>query len=1112
MLIASLAAASAPTFAQSSAPRTPSPDIPSREEVIVLSPFVVTTDDDTGYQSSNTLAGTKLRTSLKDIAASVSIINQEFLNDVGAHGIDDLLVYTLGTEVSGIGGNYGNASTGGNFTDNLGTIRGATSSTRVRGLASADTTRDYYITEVPLDSYNTERFEVNRGPNSILFGLGSPGGIINNGLIKAALNKDKTRTEFITDQNGTLRGSIDHNEVLIPQKAAVRVALLSSDKRFQQNPAFIRDLRGYLTVTAKPTRSTTVRVSQEWADQNSNKPQTMPPLDNFSYWFDIGKPVYDPTTGIASYLGTVPTDPNLQPITGTAFNSNALTAGWGNGIHPIMENPASSTYGVTGLPGVMGIEGSNSRVRLNGSGTQLANDGMRRLEFNRNYYRALYKSSHPEWDAFWRDSRITDPSIFNFYDEMLEGVNKYEWVQWNTTNINVEQMFGSNAGIELGYDRQDMDNGFANPYDFRSLALALDINTKLPNGLPNPNYARPMIIGSGWRGQTQTFREAYRATAFYDLDFVRGRDSLSLLQKLLGRHVFTGSYSGQMRDAKSYSGRMLYAGTDWGQAESALETTRIVSADNRALNSVVYLGPSLAGASSATGLNLSPVSAQMGIPMGGSINTLYYQSPAVANNKPADLQPWQNKSFTVDQNPRQDMSVIPTGANRKKDEVKSTVFVLNSYWYDSTLVSTVGWRRDDYSSYSATPTTNPANGFIFTDDNAMALAETLQGATSTVNYGLVLRLPPKFRRPSGIINDLALTYNKADNFQPTAQRFDLAGGKIENVVGNTEEFGVNLSLFSGKLDLRATKYETTAALQTNQAFRELIRSTLRRIESQRENNADPNYLIVADPAAVGAWKSWENTPDAQAFANLFEFREVPGMGWVYTDRTDVIVNTSDSRSRGYEFEITANPTKSWRLTFNAARTETVRTNTGESMKLLMAMLDPVWNGTAGALRNSVLDGNTLSNYYLSNVKIGAMKEILLDGSANPEVRKWRANFITNYSVSTGPLKGFNIGGAVRWQDKVAIGYAVMTVPNTTPAQYQYNVTSPYFGPSETKYDAWIGYSRVISKKYRWRIQLNVRSIGDGNYLIPTTAQPDGSIASWRICEPQTWQLTNTLEF
>ena len=52
--------------------------------------------------------------------------------------------------------------------------------TRVRGLSHADNTRDYFLTDIPWDSFNVGRVDISRGPNSILFGNGSPGGIINN--------------------------------------------------------------------------------------------------------------------------------------------------------------------------------------------------------------------------------------------------------------------------------------------------------------------------------------------------------------------------------------------------------------------------------------------------------------------------------------------------------------------------------------------------------------------------------------------------------------------------------------------------------------------------------------------------------------------------------------------------------------------------------------------------------------------------------------------------------------------------------------------------------------------------------------------------------------------
>ena len=54
------------------------------EEVVALSPFIVTSDKDTGYAATNTLAGTRLNTPVKDLGASISIYTKDFLDDIGA--------------------------------------------------------------------------------------------------------------------------------------------------------------------------------------------------------------------------------------------------------------------------------------------------------------------------------------------------------------------------------------------------------------------------------------------------------------------------------------------------------------------------------------------------------------------------------------------------------------------------------------------------------------------------------------------------------------------------------------------------------------------------------------------------------------------------------------------------------------------------------------------------------------------------------------------------------------------------------------------------------------------------------------------------------------------
>ncbi len=140
-------------------------------------------------------------------------------------------------------------------------------------------------------------------------------------------------------------------------------------------------------------------------------------------------------------------------------------------------------------------------------------------------------------------------------------------------------------------------------------------------------------------------------------------------------------------------------------------------------------------------------------------------------------------------------------------------------------------------------------------------------------------------------------------------------------------------------------------------------------------------------------------------------------------------------------------------------------------------------------------------------------------AAASEFRKWRSNLIANYDFTTGWLKGVNVGGAYRWQDKVILGYKPIYLSGVTPTTnapaatgVTYDLNSPYYGPSEGNVDLWIGYQRKLSKKISWQIQLNVQNVGKGNSLIPVTVQPDGSVAGWRIAPSQVWTVTNTLTF
>ena len=152
------------------------------DDVIVLSPFEVNSSStSSAYTATSTLAGNRLNTQLRDLGSSITVVTSQFLKDTGATNNASLLQRIGGAEVGGVNGNFASAgsdSSGTLLTED--TVR-PTEGTRIRGLAAADNTRDFFLSDIPWDSYNTDRVDISRGPNAILFGEGSPAGIINAG-------------------------------------------------------------------------------------------------------------------------------------------------------------------------------------------------------------------------------------------------------------------------------------------------------------------------------------------------------------------------------------------------------------------------------------------------------------------------------------------------------------------------------------------------------------------------------------------------------------------------------------------------------------------------------------------------------------------------------------------------------------------------------------------------------------------------------------------------------------------------------------------------------------------------------------------------------------------
>ena len=151
-------------------------------QVVKLSPFVVDSTSDRGYQATSTLAGNRIKTDLKDVAASVTVLTKEFMDDLGATTIHAAMTFVAGAETDSMTdfeqvGTLGaaNGYVGTDFGDNNNNI----ANLRVRGVGGASFTQNFMPVMGSTDRYNVERVEFLRGANSVLFGLSSPAGLLN---------------------------------------------------------------------------------------------------------------------------------------------------------------------------------------------------------------------------------------------------------------------------------------------------------------------------------------------------------------------------------------------------------------------------------------------------------------------------------------------------------------------------------------------------------------------------------------------------------------------------------------------------------------------------------------------------------------------------------------------------------------------------------------------------------------------------------------------------------------------------------------------------------------------------------------------------------------------
>ena len=260
---------------------------------VVLSPFEVKTDGDVGYVATNSLAGSRLNAALKDTPAIIDVFTKEFLADIGATNLEQAMVYANNSQIDDGDAERVNSGL---------TQTGASNSFRFRSRGIlANTTRNYFETRLSTNFYNVERLDDSRGPNSVLFGIGSAGGIVNNSPKRAQLGARAAEFQFQGDNFDSFRAAIDLNLPVVAQKFGVRLNALHDEKKTWRDYLGTTRRAATLAATYRPFARTELRFDAEKGEVRGTLGRNYPVNDGITRWWNNSQPV------IATTVTTAPT-------------------------------------------------------------------------------------------------------------------------------------------------------------------------------------------------------------------------------------------------------------------------------------------------------------------------------------------------------------------------------------------------------------------------------------------------------------------------------------------------------------------------------------------------------------------------------------------------------------------------------------------------------------------------------------------------------------------------------------------------------------------------------------------------------------------------------------
>jgi hypothetical protein len=1045
-------------------PSPPAPE-PAKDEVLELSPFVVDAADEDGYYASSSTAGSRLKTDLKDIAASVSVLTDEFMNDLGATDVASALAFVSGAEndstyhQEGLAFSGANNYVGGDFGDN----NNRSGEVRVRGLGRATTTVNYIEVMGATDRYNTERSEFLRGANSILFGLAEPAGLINSSTKTARANRNATRIETKFDDNGSNRVVFDHNQVLIPKRLALRAVGLYDDRRYEVDTAFQRDRRLFVTGTYMPFAGTTIRAYYETQDTSGRRPNYRTVQDNVSDWLNAYN-TYAPQMTAAQVAAAFYWDPSVRTTSSGAAPASTITLNNGSTVSlGLIRRDLDSTSSGTALlysPGTWLDPLDNRAVALatrNVTSGALLNPGSR-----------FVRSGSPRENTVgFLDPQVSSTSLFPYETVEIGALpGNYRWEKDKKFYLNLEQRITPDLYVSASYQEEDLSREQYFAVISQTNQISIDINTKLPDGRANPNFLRPFIYGRNIGENIDAKLESLVVQANYDFDFAKKTKSLGWL----GFHRFTAVHNRAKQDRLRY--QFNY---QWGDdIPGVLPQTVAGNAGSRWIMQLWYVGdPVQVG---DTSLRYTGFPSTVAAQLDRSYDYQYFDS--VSNT-------WKMSGSRINAS----RQVITNGRTYTINKNDGTGLSLQSFFWDRKIVTLFGWRRDHVDnvqrSLITAAVTNPFPTLL-----GKTRADYLDGgsrfsfASDTTTQSIVYKATPWLR----------FFANASENFAASSQRQDNLYRPVPPQSGDTQDFGLGLSLFDDRLDVRLTRFQSSQNNATTNVFGQV-----------------PNNRVIA----------WENRlySALNNAGRLAEWQTVGEFGQVSTSQY-VTPNgntaTESRESKGTSLEVSYRPNRNWDILFNVDQLDNKIISIGSELADFFEYRAPFYRKyfQEGLITNGT---RTAASDFADNVGAEYTAGTAFIGTSNRGVSEYTSTAVARYKFVEGALKGLTIGANLRWESGKIIGYKLK--PATLNfggldnyAGQVYDVDAPYESDAVLTGGMQASYRRkIFSGRVMWRVQLNAQNLFSETGLRTIGANSDGSPV-YGMNPARAYELSNTFEF